>query len=86
MYYCINKKCITKIKRAIQYFAGKNAMDIEGLGPSIIEKLVSNKIVNNFADIYYLTKEDLLHLDGFGLKSAENLINSGSLALSLIHI
>ena len=76
MYYCINNKCITKIKRAIQYFVGKNAMDIEGLGPSIIEKLVSNKIVNNFADIYYLTKEDLLHLDGFGLKSAENLINS----------
>ena len=76
MYYCINNNCITKIKRSIEYFAGKNAMNIEGLGPSIIEKLVSNNIVNNFADIYYLTKEDLLQLDGFALKSAENLISS----------
>ena len=76
MYYCINSKCITKIKRSIEYFAGKNAMDIEGLGPSIIEKLVSNDMVNDFADIYYLKNEDLLQLDGFGPKSAENLISS----------
>jgi len=76
MYYCVNKKCITIIKRSIEYFVSKNAMDIEGLGPSIIEKLVSNKIINNFADIYYLKKEDLLQLDGFGIKSAENLIHS----------
>ena len=76
MYYCINSKCFSKIKRSIEYFAGKNAMDIEGLGPSIIEKLVSHNMVNNFADIYYLTKEDLLQLEGFGLKSAENLISS----------
>jgi len=76
IYYCLNNKCITKIKRSIEYFVSKNAMDVEGLGPSIIEKLVSNKIINNFADIYYLKKEDLLKLDGFGIKSAENLIHS----------
>ena len=76
IYYCLNNKCITKIKRSIEYFVSKNAMDIEGLGPSIIEKLVSNNIINNFADIYYLKKEDLLKLDGFGVKSAENLIHS----------
>ena len=76
MYYCINNKCITKIKRAIEYFVSKNAMDIEGLGPSIIEKLVSNNIIKDFADIYYLKQEDLLQLDGFGKKSAENLILS----------
>ena len=75
-YYCVNNKCITKIKRSIEYFVSKNAMNIEGLGPSIIEKLVSNNIINNFADIYYLKKEDLLQLDGFGVKSAENLIHS----------
>ena len=76
MYYCINNKCITKIKRSIEYFVSKNAMDIEGLGPSIIEKLVSNNIINDFADIYCLKKEDLQKLDGFGAKSAENLIHS----------
>ena len=76
MYYCINNKCITKIKRAIEYFVSKNAMDIEGLGPSIIEKLVSNNIIKDFADIYYLKEEDLLQLAGFGTKSAENLIHS----------
>ena len=76
MYYCINNKCITKIKRSIEYFVSKNAMDIEGLGPSIIEKLVSNNIIKDFADIYYLKEKDLQKLDGFGAKSAENLIHS----------
>ena len=51
IYYCLNNKCITKIKRSIEYFVSKNAMDVEGLGPSIIEKLVSNKIINNLINL-----------------------------------
>jgi DNA ligase (NAD+) len=76
MYYCVNTTCSSKTIRSLEYFASKNAMDIEGLGPSIIEKLVSKSFVVNFADIYKLTQEDLLQVDGFKEKSANNLIAS----------
>ena len=76
MYYCTNTICTSKTIRSLEYFASKNAMDIEGLGPSIIEKLVSKSLITNFADIYKLTQEDLLQVDGFKEKSANNLIAS----------
>ena len=76
MYYCKNNKCNSKIIRSLEYFASKSAMNIEGLGPSIINKLVSKSLIKNFADIYKLKTTELLQIEGFKEKSANNLIQS----------
>ena len=76
MYYCKNNKCNSKIIRSLEYFASKSAMNIEGLGPSIISKLVSKSLIKNFADIYKLKTTELLQIEGFKEKSANNLIES----------
>ena len=76
MYYCKNNKCNSKIIRSLEYFASKSAMNIEGLGPSIINKLVSKSLIKNFADIYKLKTTELLQIEGFKEKSANNLIDS----------
>ncbi|MHB1545193.1 MAG: NAD-dependent DNA ligase LigA [bacterium] len=68
--------CPCQIKGAIVHFASKRAMDIEGLGEKIVDKLVENGLIKNVADIYYLKKGSLSALEGFGEKSEENLFNS----------
>ncbi|MDH4129375.1 MAG: NAD-dependent DNA ligase LigA [Spirochaetota bacterium] len=73
---CVNINCIAQLKRKIQYFTSKSGVDIEGLGESIVELLVDKGFLKDYADIFYLTKEDLSSLEGLGDKSAENLIQS----------
>ncbi len=74
---CSNtKNCPGQNLRRIIYFASKNAMNIENLGIKVIEKLVSERLIKNISDIYSLQKEDLLKLDGFKEKSAQNILDS----------
>ncbi|MBE5816098.1 MAG: NAD-dependent DNA ligase LigA [Clostridiales bacterium] len=75
--YCINSACPAQIRRSLEHFASRNAMDIMGLGPSMCDKLVSAGLVNSIADLYTLTVDDILTLgEGVGQKSAENLISA----------
>ncbi len=73
---CVNDLCPAQLKRKIQYFASKDAMDIEGLGESIVSIFINQGFLKNYADIYYLKKEDIVPLEGFGEKSASNLIQA----------
>ena len=73
--YCKNINCIEVLKKKVTYLASKKCFNIIGLGGNIIDKLVDNKIIKNISDIFNLNKEQLLLLEGFGDKLAENLIN-----------
>lgn len=73
---CPNKTCPARLKWRMKYYASRDAMDIEHLGESTIDKLLEKNLVENIADLYNLTKEDMLGLEGFKEKSAQNLINS----------
>lgn len=70
---CINPRCPAQIKEGLIHFASRDAMNIAGLGPSIVEKLFAANLVKDIADIYRLTVEDLLLLDGIKEKSAQKL-------------
>ncbi|MFS9008476.1 NAD-dependent DNA ligase LigA [Streptococcus infantis] len=70
---CINPRCPAQIKEGLTHFASRDAMNISGLGPSIVEKLFVADLVKDVADIYHLTVEDLLLLDGIKEKSAQKL-------------
>ena len=71
---CFNPACPAQIFRSIVHFASKNAMNIDGLGPAIVQQLLDEKLIQTPADLYTLTKEQLLTLEGFKEKSAENLL------------
>ena len=73
---CINPECPAQALRNIIHFASRNAMDIDGLGIAVATQLVEKGLVSSAADIYSLTKEQLLTLDKFKTKSAENLLNA----------
>ncbi|MCR5636455.1 MAG: NAD-dependent DNA ligase LigA [Clostridiales bacterium] len=73
---CTNTECPAQMVRNLIHFVSKDAMDIEGLGESIIELLVNKKLVNSPVDIYSLKKEDVAALERMGDKSADNLINA----------
>lgn len=73
---CINSKCSAQIVEKLIHFASKGALDIEGLGPSIVTQLVQAELVSTPADYYRLTKENLLSLERFAEKSAENLLQA----------
>ena len=70
---CINPRCPAQIMEGLTHFASRDAMNISGLGPSIVEKLFAANLVKDVADIYRLTVEDLLLLDGIKEKSAQKL-------------
>ena len=70
---CINPRCPAQIKEGLIHFASRDAMNISGLGPSIVEKLFAANLVKDVADIYCLTVEDFLLLDGIKEKSAQKL-------------
>lgn len=70
---CINPLCPNLIQRSLEHFASRNAMNIAGLGPSVVEKLFKVELVKDVADIYHLTVEDLLTLPNVKEKSAEKL-------------
>lgn len=71
---CTDVDCPAQLARNIIHFVSRDAMDIEGLGPQIVEKLLENKLIQSSADLYFLQKEQLSALDKMGEKSAENLL------------
>ncbi|NGX60442.1 MAG: DNA ligase [Chlamydiae bacterium] len=73
---CLNRDCGDQVLRRISYFASKDAMDIEHLGPKIVQQLVEKGLVKSIADIYGLTEEEISLLDGFKEKSIQNLLRS----------
>jgi len=73
---CPNKLCPARLKWRVRYFASRDAMDIDHLGESTIDKLIEKGLIENIADLYFLKLEDILDLEGFKEKSAENLIRS----------
>ncbi|MCP4363698.1 MAG: NAD-dependent DNA ligase LigA [Planctomycetes bacterium] len=73
---CHNPLCPAQAKRRIQYFASRKAMDIEGLGPAVIEQLVDNGLLKDYADVYYLKPDDLSGLERMAEKSSQNLIEA----------
>ncbi|MBI5024427.1 MAG: NAD-dependent DNA ligase LigA [Candidatus Omnitrophica bacterium] len=75
-YRCVNPLCPEQIERGLLHFASRGAMDIEGLGESVIHQLCEKGLVKDFADIYFLKPKDLLELELFAEKKAENLLKA----------
>lgn len=73
---CTSLACPAVQYEAIVHFASKSGMDIDGLGPAIVDKLLQKKLIKDSADIYYLNYEDIFGLENFKEKSTENLLNS----------
>ncbi len=73
---CVNPNCRAQLLRNIIHFASRDAMNIDGLGEAIVEQLVENNLIENSADLYKLTFEELLNLPKFKDQSASNLINA----------
>lgn len=73
---CVNPECPAQALRNIIHFASRDAMDIEGLGEAVATQLVEKELVHSAADIYTLTREQLLELDKFKEKSADNLLQA----------
>lgn len=73
---CINPECPAQLLRNLIHFCSRDAMDIEGLGPSIIETFVDNGMIKDISDIYHLNAEDISALDGFQTTSANNIMSS----------
>jgi DNA ligase (NAD+) len=72
---CLNPSCPAQLKERLRFFASRRAMDIEGLGPALIDQLVDQGIVKSLPDIYALTKAPLEELERMGEKSAQNLLD-----------
>jgi DNA ligase (NAD+) len=75
-YRCINPLCPAQLERGLLHFASREAMDIEGMGESVVSQLVALSLVGNFADIYKLSPDDLLRLELFKDKKARNLLKA----------
>jgi DNA ligase (NAD+) len=75
-WYCVNAACPAQLVRNLEHFVSRGAMDIVGLGIRIVEQLVRAGLVRDVADLYTLQKEDLLQLEGFAEKKADNLLAS----------
>lgn len=73
---CPNTKCESRKREHLYYFTSREAFDIDGLGPKIIDKLMDAELISDAADIFTLKKGDVLSLEGFQERSAENLITS----------
>jgi DNA ligase (NAD+) len=73
---CPNPDCLASLTRGIQHFAGKSAMDIDGLGEKIVQQLVEVGLVKDVGDLYHLTKGDLIPLERFAAKSARNIVSA----------
>ena len=73
---CPNVNCPAQIYRSIVHFASKGAMNIDGLGPAIVDTLIDNGLIHSVADLYTLNENDLLKLDNFKEKSVNNLLTS----------
>jgi len=73
---CTNPSCPAQLSRAIEHFASKSAMNIDGLGPQIIDLLIDNSLITSAADLYTLAVDDVKNLERMGEKSAQNLIEA----------
>ena len=73
---CVNPNCTAQLKERLEYFVGKGQMDIDKLGPALIEQLVETKLVKTFADIYTLRFDQIVQLDRMADKSAANVADS----------
>jgi DNA ligase (NAD+) len=73
-YRCVNANCPAKLRETIRHFASRHVMNIEGMGDVLVAQLTDRGLVKNVADIYKLTKKDLLSLERMGDKSAENVL------------
>ena len=73
---CTNSSCPAQLSRSIEHFASKGAMNIDGLGPQIVNALLDNGLIKDCADLYTLDIESVSKIERMGKKSAENLINS----------
>ncbi|MGA9639995.1 MAG: NAD-dependent DNA ligase LigA [Terriglobales bacterium] len=71
---CVNANCPAKLQGTILHFASRHVMNIDGLGEALVNQLTERGLVKNVADLYQLTKDDLLKLDRMGEKSAENVL------------
>jgi len=71
---CVNANCPAKLQGTILHFASRHVMDIDGLGEALVNQLTERGLVKNVADLYKLTKDDLLQLERMGEKSAENVL------------
>src|SRR3989449_11561294 len=76
MVYCPNVSCPGRILEGIVHFASRNAMDIRGLGPERVKALLDAKLIKDVADLYELTSMQLLALEGFAEKSAQQLVDA----------
>ena len=74
-YRCVNANCPAKLMGTILHFASRGVMNIDGMGESLVNQLIERGLVKNVADIYDLTKKDLLSLDRFAEKSAQNILD-----------
>jgi DNA ligase (NAD+) len=72
---CVNPSCPAQLKERLRFFAHRGAMDIEGLGPALIDQLVDGGLVNSLPDLYHLKLEQLCELERMGEKSAQNLLD-----------
>ena len=73
---CTNSRCPAQLSRGIEHFASKDAMDIDGMGPAVVEALLSAGLIKDVSDLYRLKKEDIETLERMGEKSASNLISA----------
>jgi DNA ligase (NAD+) len=73
---CANRDCPGQLRERLKYFAGRGQMDIEHLGPALIDQLIENGLVDNFADLYKLTRAQLAGLERMAEKSAANVIKA----------
>ncbi|MFH0856410.1 MAG: NAD-dependent DNA ligase LigA [bacterium] len=75
-HYCTNSKCFAQHKEGLYHFVSRRAFNIDGMGPKIIDHLIEEKLIEDGADIFKLTRDDLKPLERFAEKSADNLINA----------
>lgn len=75
-YRCVNFSCPAQVKERIIHWASRDALNIEGLGNQLIEKMVDEKLISDPLDLYFLTKNDLLKLDRMGDKLAQNILDA----------
>jgi len=73
-HYCTNASCPARLRRSLQHFCSRDAMDIEGLGAEAADLLVEEGLVESLADLYTLDRDDLVDLEGWGETSADNLL------------
>jgi DNA ligase (NAD+) len=75
-WFCVNSACPAQLVRNVEHFVSRGAMEIVGLGIKIVEQIIEAGLAKDVADLYTLTATDLLHLEGFAEKKAENLIEA----------